>query len=94
MNKAYTIDANRVVWRLISDEAVVLNLKSGHYYGLNKTCSMIWSLLSRNKTLEEIAAAIAKKYGISPEVVSADVSSVVETFEREGLIAQENNVSA
>lgn len=86
----YSIDANKVVWRLISDEAVVLNLESGHYYGLNKTGSIIWQLLALNKTPKEIALKIAEKYEISPKVVSSDVNSAIETFEREGLVSRQN----
>ena len=61
----YTIDAEKVVWRFIDNEAVVLNLVSGHYYGLNKTSSLIWRLLNEEQTAEQIAARIEEKYGIS-----------------------------
>jgi hypothetical protein len=72
----------------IDREAVILNLKSGVYFGLNEVGARIWALLqsARPHTVGEIEAAIAAEFEVAPEECARDVRSLLEQFYAAGLL--------
>ena len=83
----YHIDTDKAVWRNIDGEIVVLNLDSGHYYSLNKTGSVVWSILSESKPLQEAIERIVEKYNIPHKSAEEDVMSLLKMLQKEGLIS-------
>ena len=59
----------------VADEAVLLSVKNGEYYGLNPVAASIWWLIQQPTTLADVRNALLDQY--------ADVSS--ETCEHEVL---------
>jgi hypothetical protein len=55
----YEVNAPAVISQTIDGEAVVIDLGSGCYYGLNPAASLIWDLLGAGLSAGEIAAALA-----------------------------------
>jgi len=53
-----SVVATKTKFPLILAEAVILDLKSGVYYGLNDVGTRIWHLIQEPKTLNEIQDAI------------------------------------
>ena len=86
----YHIDPNKIVWRNIDGDVVILNLDSGVYYNLNKTGSLIWCLLDKQRSTEEIIERICERYRIAPEKASRDILAVIEDLKKESLIASDN----
>ncbi|HOW35256.1 MAG TPA: PqqD family protein [Candidatus Omnitrophota bacterium] len=85
-SKRYRIDTEKIVWRTIDGEVVILDLDSGRYYSLNKTGSFAWSLLNENKTGEQIIEKIREEYGLDYKKASQDIRSLIKDLETEGLI--------
>ena len=83
----YHIDTDKAVWRNIEGEIVILNLESGHYYGLNKTGSLVWVALCEKKDDKEIADKLCSRYSISRKNAEDDISTLLETLKKEGLIS-------
>lgn len=83
---SYFVNIEKVVWRTIDGEAIILHLDSGHYYSLNKTGSLIWDLILQEKTEEEIARFLSKEYRVSEKTARKDVAEMVNHFEKELLI--------
>lgn len=54
---------------------------------LNKTAAFIWDLLESEKTLEEIAAALAEKYEIDAETAAADAAELLASLKEVGAVA-------
>ncbi len=75
-------------------EAVILNLKSGVYYGLNPVGARIWNLLQQPRTVSEIRDAILAKYSVSPEQCERDLFALLQQLEEEGLIEVRNETAA
>jgi hypothetical protein len=74
-----------VIFRALGAEAVVLNLQSGTYFGLNSVGTRIWLLLEQHDlagTCEELAA----EYDASRERITSDVLALVDSLEGKGLV--------
>ncbi len=57
----------------LAGESVILNLKTGLYYGLNEVGANIWDLIQSPKTVAEICQAILEQYNVAPEQCEQDV---------------------
>ena len=85
----YAIDPARVQWRIVDGEAVVVDVDSTYYYGLNRTGTFVWSLLAdRTMSRDEIVAGVAAEYGKRPAEVEADVAALLAELAREQLIEE------
>ena len=54
-----------VAAKLLKDEAVLLDLKEGFYFGLNDVGSRIWTLIGEQRTLAEICDTLITEYEVS-----------------------------
>lgn len=75
-----------VLFQELQGEAVLLNVNSGVYFGLDTVATRIWQLLAEHKTLPEIANAVTAAYDVTAERCQADVLALVEQLEAQGLI--------
>jgi Coenzyme PQQ synthesis protein D (PqqD) len=76
-----------VIFRELAGEVVLLNLQSGVYYGLDSVGSRIWHLLANRQSIDEVCAVLLDEFEVSPEVLRADVTRIVEELAEKGLIA-------
>lgn len=86
LDKKFTINKEKVSYRFINDEAVILHLEKGFYYSLNKTGSLIWQLIERGKNIKEIIQHLSKEFNLKEKDLSQDVASLIADMEKEGLI--------
>lgn len=78
----------KVVHRELSDGegAVLLNLESGAYYGVNEVGSVIWSLLDGTRTLAQVLDELRGRLQDVPDSLDADVQAFLSDLERRNLI--------
>lgn len=67
-------------------EAVILNLKSGSYYGLNSVGTYIWETIQEVKTVEEIKTAILSVFEVDAATCAHDLNKVLESLVKMELI--------
>ncbi|NEO81208.1 PqqD family peptide modification chaperone [Moorena sp. SIO4G3] len=70
----------------IGGEAIILDIKSGVYYGLNTVGASIWNLIQEPKTLDEIRNALLAEYEVEPEKCDRDLLTLLQEFAAVGLI--------
>jgi hypothetical protein len=70
----------------LEGEAVILNLATGTYFGLNAVGARIWELLSAGRNLREIRATLLDEFDVAPEVCEADLIEVVGRMSGDGLV--------
>jgi len=75
-----------VLFQELQGEAVVLNLKSGVYFGLDPVGTRIWQLFAAHELLSEIAQAIVAEYDVTAERGAADLLALVVDLEHNGLV--------
>jgi len=82
----YTINKEKITWRIVDGTAVLLNLESGFYYTLNEVGTKIWELLSKGHASDEIAELIQDKFEISKSSVRKDIDSLISELKEEDLL--------
>jgi hypothetical protein len=70
----------------LDQEAVILNLASGNYYGLNPVGRAVWQLLQQPRPVKEIQQAIISEYDVEPGRGESDVLSLLEHMLSAGLV--------
>lgn len=68
------------------EEAVMLDLRTGIYYGLEGAGARIWQLLQRPVTLAHLEEAIQREYAVEPDRCRRDLAELVEKLLERGLI--------
>lgn len=75
-----------VIFRDLEGEAVLLDLASGRYFGLNPVGTRIWLLLDAGSTVDAVVAAIAEEFEADPGEVARDVDELVTELAARGLV--------
>lgn len=76
-----------VLFQDLQGEAVLLNLKSGIYFGLDRVGTRIWQLFAEYESLSDIALVIEKEYDVTDDNCAADLLALVAELERQGLVS-------
>lgn len=74
------------VYRDLDGEAVVLDLATGTYFGLNAVATLVWRGLDDGQPLPVIVETIAAEYAIERAVVERDVDGLLRDLEARGLV--------
>ncbi len=82
----YTVDKDTVVHRIIDGEAVILNLEDGFYYSLNRTATLIWEAVNKDRSFGEILDFFKKEYRISEGQLKKDILELFKDLSAKGLI--------
>jgi hypothetical protein len=75
-----------VVSRELEGEAVILNLESGTYFGLDVVGTRIWSLLQEDGSLRRAFEEVLQEYEVAPEKLEGDILRLVEELRSKGLV--------
>jgi Coenzyme PQQ synthesis protein D (PqqD) len=62
----------------VAGEAVILNIQSGVYYGLNPVGTKIWSLLQQPTTVNQIKTALLEEYDVDPDICDRDLQNILQ----------------
>lgn len=75
-----------VVFQKLGEESVLLNLRTGVYWGLNPTGAVIWDEIVRHGDLARTEAALLEKFAGTPAEMRAAVQNLIADLTREGLV--------
>ncbi len=91
INDNSTIVANRdLLCCDLSEGAVILDLKSGVYYGLDAVGTYIWGLIQEPKAMIEITEAVLEEYAVEPEQCARDLRNLFTEMVERNLIEVRN----
>jgi hypothetical protein len=77
-----------VLFQELQGEAVLLNLKTGVYLGLNQVGTRIWQLLQEDGTLQRVMDVMLQEYEVAQEKLQTDLLNLVGQMEKQGLLAE------
>jgi hypothetical protein len=75
-----------VVFQVISGEAVLLDLASEEYYGLDQVGTRVWELVQENFTMEMIVNQLLQEYSVAPDQLTEDVICLLDQLTESGLL--------
>ena len=83
--------ANNISLTQVDDEAVLLNLNTGSYFGLNHVGAALLNNLVDQQSVEQSCATLAKQYEIPAQTVNDDIAELINQLLEQGLIEQQND---
>ena len=75
-----------VLLRIIGDEAVILNLKSELYLGLDPIGTRIWTVLQGSPSIQAAHASLLDEFEVEPERLRQDIDRFLDQMLAQGLI--------
>lgn len=70
----------------LANEAAILSLTSGTYYGLNEVGGRIWSLIRDPVAVQRVLDQLLVEYDVDPVRCERDVLALLQQLAEEGLI--------
>jgi hypothetical protein len=75
-----------VLFQQSHDEAVLLDPKSGVYFGMDPVGARIWQLLATHELLSDIARTLGAEYDVPADQCAADLVRLVIDLDAHGLV--------
>jgi coenzyme PQQ synthesis protein D (PqqD) len=66
-----------VLFRMVSDEAILVNLNTEVYLGLNPVGARMWSALNDAPSIAAAYQALLSEYDVEPERLRADLEELL-----------------
>jgi len=70
----------------LDDEAVVLSLEGGVYFGLNPVGTRIWRLVQQPRTVREVRDCLVGEYDVDPRRGERDLLAFLGQLVAKGLV--------
>jgi hypothetical protein len=77
-----------VLFQELQGEAVLLNLKTGVYLGLDQIGTRIWQILQEDGALSRVMEVILQEYDVTPERLTQDLLDLINQMQEQGLLAE------
>jgi Coenzyme PQQ synthesis protein D (PqqD) len=76
-----------VLYRDLEGQAVILDLSSGLYFGLNEVGTRIWTLIGEGRTVADIAQILSHEYAADASSIERDVRELADALLSRNLIS-------
>lgn len=70
----------------LAGEVVILNLKSGVYFGLNEVGAFVWNLIQQPIRVADLRQAMLEEYEVAFEQCDADMKALLQNLTDNQLI--------
>ena len=78
-----------VIFRELDGEAVLLDLGSGRYYGLNGVATRVWTLVAGGTPVEGVLEALALEFDAEAPRIATDVEALLADLIDRGLLVED-----
>lgn len=75
------------VFTEIPGETVILDERSGRYFGLDDVGTFVWRLLRQTTTLRSLVAAVTEEYDVAADVCEEDLRALLGDLRSADLVA-------
>ena len=70
----------------LGDEAAILSLKNGVYYGLNPVGARVWNLIQQPRTFAELSSILASEYDVEAPRLKSDLRNLIAQLAEQRLV--------
>ena len=78
--------ADDVLFQELDDDAVLLSIKTGEYFGLNHTGAHMWQAITNGVAMGEALESLAVMYEVDRTTIAEDVIVFLQTLADMGLL--------
>ena len=82
------VPASHVVATVHGTRTVLLDARSGHYWGLDEIGTRIWMLIQEQRSPEQIVETLAEEYDAPFETISSDVDAFIAKLRTERVVQE------
>jgi hypothetical protein len=75
-----------VIFRELDGEAIILNLATGNYFGLDEVGTRMWTLIADSGTLRHTVDVMAGEYDVDRAALEGDVLDLASGLLDKGLV--------
>jgi len=75
-----------VLFRVVGNEAVLLNLKTELYLGLDPVGTEMWVVLTNTSSIQAAYDSLLQEFDVAPERLRQDLNDFIEKLLDQGLI--------
>ena len=75
-----------VVFRVLGDEAVILNVSTGVYFGLDSIGTRMWQLISEQESLDNVVEVLLAEYEVEEKQLRHDLGVLIQQLKNKGLV--------
>lgn len=75
-----------VVFRDLAGEAVILNLATGTYFGLDEVGTRIWHVLAEHGSKDKVIEVLLGEYEVEEGQLRSDVDHLIQQLSDKGLV--------
>jgi len=81
--------SNDFLLKDVKDEAVILNIKTGDYFGLNEVGAILIRLLLEGKSISQVTDLITDEFDADIQTVESDCNELIGELLSRGIIYEE-----
>jgi hypothetical protein len=85
-NRLLRLNADRVTWRRVGDELVVLDLVGSAYLSVNDTGAAVWDLLDGGAARADLVAALLEAFEVDEATAASDIDEFIADLAGRGLL--------
>jgi hypothetical protein len=71
-----------------AEEAVMMSIEAGRYFGLNAVGARIWELLETPRTIAELCERIAEEFEVDVDSCGPDVVKFTDSLIDNGIVSE------
>ena len=86
LSQRFRVNRPRVISESFDNEVVVVDLKAGCYYSLDKVGHDVWNLVESGTSVSEAVVRISQRYSAPYATVEDSVTKLIAQLQQEGLI--------
>ncbi len=74
----------------LAGEEIILNLKSGVYFGLDRVGTQIWKWIQKPCTIGEIKKSMLENFDVDADRAEQDLIALIDKLDKAGLVEIKN----
>jgi predicted transcriptional regulator len=75
-----------VLYQVLDDELVLLNIANSQYYGLDNVGADMWNLLLEHREADIVVNRLREKYEVDETTVRCDLQTLIQSLRELGLL--------
>ncbi len=75
-----------IMYRMVGEEAVLLNIQNQSYFGLDPIGARMWTVLNQSASIQTAFESLLAEYSVGEEQLRKDLEAFVEKLLEQGLV--------